>query len=158
MRLTPQFSSLRDALESRRAQLAEDTSAADPELVAVFDLAGSVDYFLRAAAGIEGLEFLADLQEDRVDPDDDFFYVSEGEVTDEGVPQSLYMVMTNAQAVNELVRLFELWQADPSVTFERGLNPLSKSSACSEASDAGAPRIACGRLVCSRSGPKRWPS
>lgn len=126
MRLTPQFASLRDALESKRAQLAEDTSAADPELVAVFDLAGSVDNFLRAAAGIEGLEFLADLQEDRVDPDDDFFYVSEGEVTDEGVPQSLYMVMTNSQAVNELVRLFELWQADPSVTLERGLNPLKQ--------------------------------
>lgn len=125
-RLSPQFRALRDALESERAQLSESTTAADPELVAVFDLAGSVDNFLRAAAGVEGLEFLADLQEDRVDPDDDFFYESEGEVTDEDVPQSLYMVMTNTQAVNELVRLFGLWQEDPSTTFERGLNPLKQ--------------------------------
>lgn len=125
-RLTPQFRALRDALESERAELAEATTAADPELVAVFDLAGSIDNFLRAAAGIDGLEFLADLQEDRVDPDDDFFYESAGEVSDEGVPQSLYMVMANSQAVNELVRMFGLWQADPSTTFERGLNPLKQ--------------------------------
>lgn len=125
-RLTPQFRALRDALERQRAQLAETTCAADPELVAVFDLAGSVDNFLRAASGIDGLEFLAELQEDRVDPDEDFFYESEGEVTDEGVPQSLYMVMTNAEAVNELVRLFDIWQADPSTTFARGLNPLKQ--------------------------------
>lgn len=125
-RLTPQFGALREALESERAQLAEATLAADPELVAVFDLAGSVDNFLRAALRIEGLEFLADLQEDRVDPDDDFFYEADGEVTDDGVPQSLYMVMTNAQAVNQLVRLFDVWQADPSTTFARGLNPLKE--------------------------------
>lgn len=125
-RLTPQFRALRDALEAERAQLAQSTAAADPELVAVFDLAGGVDNFLRAAAGIEGLEFLSDLQEDRVEADDDFFYEAEREVTDEAVPQSLYMVMTNAQAVNELVRLFDLWQADPSTTFARGLNPLKQ--------------------------------
>ncbi|MGH9114158.1 MAG: S8 family peptidase [Acidimicrobiales bacterium] len=125
-RLTPQFGALRDALEGERAQLAESTSAADPELVAVFDLAGTVDGFLRAAAGVDGLEFLTDLQEDRVDPDDDFYYRTEGEVTDDGVPQSLYMVMTNAQAVTELVRMFELWQQDPSVKLERGLNSLKE--------------------------------
>lgn len=123
-RLTPQFQVLRDALEGERAQLSESTAAPDPELVAVFDLAGSVEAFMRAAAGVDGLEFLADLQEDYVEPDDDFFYEGDGEVTDEGVPQSLYMVMTNAQAVTELVRLFELWQQDQSITFERGLNPL----------------------------------
>lgn len=125
-RLTPQFATLRAALEADRAQLAESTTAADPELVAVFDLAGSVDGFLRAAAGVDGLEFLSDLQEDRVEPDDDFYYRTDGEVSDDGVPQSLYMVMTNAQAVLELVRLFELWQQDPSVRFERGLNPLKE--------------------------------
>lgn len=124
VRLTPQFSTLRAALEAERAQLAEATTAADPELVAVFDLAGSVDGFLRATAGIEGLEFLADLQEDRVEPDDDFYHEANGEVADDGVPQSLYMVMTNAEAVTELLRLFELWQDEPAITFERGLNPL----------------------------------
>ncbi len=38
----------------------------DPELVAVFDLAGSVEAFIRAVSHIEGLEFLSYLQEDAV--------------------------------------------------------------------------------------------
>jgi len=126
VRLTPQFQSLRDALARDRAQLVDTTTASDPELVAVFDLAGTVERFVRAAAGIDGLEFLADLEEERVEPDDEFFYEQQGEPSDDEVPQSLYMVMTNAQAVGELVRLFELWQEDQSVTFERGLAPLKE--------------------------------
>ena len=34
------------------------------------------------------------------------------------------MVMSNAQAVTELISLFERWQTDPTVSFARGLNPL----------------------------------
>ena len=98
----------------------------DPQLVAVFDLAGTVDGFLRAVARMDGLEFLSDLQEDQVEADDDFFYETEGEPSDDDVPQSLYMVMTNAQAVGELVRLFELWQRDESVKFAWGLGPLKQ--------------------------------
>lgn len=124
-RITPQFDALRDALDGGRAQLTESTTAPDPELVAVFDLAGAVDGFLRAAAGVEGLEFLSELQEDYVESDDDFFYEDkDGDRTDDDVPQSLYMVMTNAQAVTEMIRLFELWQQDPKVKFTTGLNPL----------------------------------
>lgn len=123
-RITPQFDALRAALDGGHAQLAESTTAPDPELVAVFDLAGAVDGFLRAASQVEGLEFLSELQEDYVEPDDDFYFVAEGERSGDEVPQSLYMVMTNAQAVSELVRLFELWQQDPTVTFAKGLNPL----------------------------------
>src|SRR6266540_3485562 len=74
VRLTPQFQVLRDALAGERAQLAETTGAPDPELVAVFDLAGPVDAFVRACARIDGLEFLADLQEDNVAADDDFYF------------------------------------------------------------------------------------
>ena len=126
VRLAPQFRALRESLEARRAQLTDATVAEDPELVAVFDLAGSVDGFLRAAALIEGLDFLSELQEDRVEPDDDFYYEDDGDASDADVPQSLYMVMTNAQAVAELVRLFDLWQADPAIRFDRGLNPLKE--------------------------------
>ena len=126
-RLTPQFQVLHEALAGQRAQLADTTTASDPELVVVFDLAGTVDQFMRACAKVDGLEFLADLQEDQVDGDDDFYYEdSSGDIGDDGVPQSLYMVMSNARAVEELVRLFELWQQDPSTKFDRGLNSLKQ--------------------------------
>ena len=126
-RLTPQFAALREALTAGRAQTADVTAEPDPELVVVFDVAGTVDRFVRAVAGIKGLELLAELDEDAIEPDEDFYYETDGEATGDAVPETLYMVMSNAQAVTELVRLFELWQANPDVTFERGLAPLKQA-------------------------------
>lgn len=126
-RLAPQFAALQEALAAGRTQTADVTAEPDPELVVVFDVAGTVDRFIRAVAGIKGLEFLAELAEDPTEPDEDFYYETDGEATDAAVPETLYMVMSNAQAVTELVRLFELWQANPDITFERGLAPLKQA-------------------------------
>lgn len=95
-RLTPQFAALREALTAGRAQTADATAEPDPELVVVFDVAGTVDRFVRAVAGIEGLEFLAELAENPTEPDEDFYYKTGGEATDAAVPETLYMVMSNA--------------------------------------------------------------
>ena len=110
--------------------MAADTpDEVDPALVVVLDLAGSVKDFRNAIDRIDGLEFLSELLGDRADPDDDF-YMSEGEVgrTESTVPHSLYLVMSNARAIDELLRLFELWQQDPSATFERGLGKFKSRS------------------------------
>lgn len=122
-RLTPQFRELTAAFDAERARLATDTpDEVDPALVVVFDLAGSVKDFRNAINQIDGLEFLSELLGDRTDPDDDF-YMTERNVgrTDKPVSHSLYLVMSNARAIDELLRLFTLWQQDPSVSFERGL-------------------------------------
>jgi hypothetical protein len=125
--LAPQFAALTRALANQRVELSDTTPEEDPELVAVFDLAGAVDSFYRAAPKVPGLEFLFDVEDDPIDPDDDFYFTDkQGDATDDSVPQHLYMVMANASALGELIRLFELWQADNSITFERGLNSLKE--------------------------------
>lgn len=123
-RITPQFQVLTDALQAGRASLSADGPGTDPELVAVFDLAGSVDGFLRAVRDIDGIEFLADLIGEGFDPDDDFYLEKEGERTDRQVPESLYMLMSNSRAIDELISLFNRWAADPAVEFPRGMAPL----------------------------------
>lgn len=122
-RLTPQFRELAAAFDAERARLAADTAdEVDPALVVVFDLAGSVKDFRNAINQIDGLEFLSELLGDRADPDDDFHMTErQSGRTDKPVPHSLYLVMTNARAIDELLRLFAVWQEDPSVSFERGL-------------------------------------
>lgn len=122
-RLTPQFRELTAAFDAERARLSAETpDEVDPALVIVFDLAGSVKDFRNAIDRIDGLEFLSELLGDRSDPDDDFHMVKREEGrTDNPVSHSLYLVMSNARAIDELLRLFRLWQDDPSVTFERGL-------------------------------------
>lgn len=122
-RLTPQFGELRAAFDAKRARLSPDApDEVDPALVVVFDLAGSVKDFRNATDGIEGLEFLSELIGDPCDPDDDFHMIdSESGRTDKPVQHSLYLTMSNAKALDELLRLFKDWQADPSASFAYGL-------------------------------------
>ncbi|CCH74528.1 conserved hypothetical protein [Nostocoides australiense Ben110] len=122
-RLTPQFGELSAAFDAERARLSADTpDEVDPALVVVFDLAGSIKDFRNAVDQIDGLEFLSELIGDRSDPDDDFHMTeSESGRTDKPVQHSLYLMMSNAKAIDELLRLFNAWQADPSASFAYGL-------------------------------------
>lgn len=122
-RLTPQFGELSAAFDAERARLSADTpDEVDPALVVVFDLAGSIKDFRNAIDKIEGLEFLSELIGDRSDPDDDFHMTeSDSGRTDKPIQHSLYLMMSNAKAIDELLRLFKAWQADPSASFPYGL-------------------------------------
>lgn len=122
-RLAPQFRELAAAFDAERARLAADTpDEVDPALVVVFDLAGSVRDFRNAVDRIDGLEFLSEMLGDQADPDDDFHMAERvAGRTDKPVPHSLYLVMSNAKAIDELLRLFAVWQKDPSASFAEGL-------------------------------------
>lgn len=121
-RLTPQFQVLVEAFDAQRALLADgQVDEVDPELVLVFDLAGSVQDFRNAIKNIEGLEFLSEFLDEASEPDDDFHMASQGTRTEGVVLHSLYLAMSNATAVAQLLSLFQQWQQDPEVTFERGL-------------------------------------
>ena len=126
-RLTPQFRSLQQALTADTTQFAESTNAPDPEFVVVFEVAGTIDRFMRAAQGIEGLDFITDFVGGGIDPDEEFYNLDDdGDPVDTQVRQTLYLVMANAQAIDELVRLFDLYRDDKDVEFERGLAPLKQ--------------------------------
>lgn len=126
-RLAPQFQSLQDALASDLTGLGDSTTAPDPELIAVLELVGTVAGFVRATEGIDGLRFLADFAGDGLDPDDDFYYAGDdNDPAEDNLPQSLYLVMANARAIDELIRLFGLWQDNEKVKLERGLAPLKQ--------------------------------
>lgn len=128
-RLIPQFRSLSDAFDAERARLARDTpDEVDPALVVVFDLVGTVEQFRNAIDGVDGLEFLSEMLGDDTDPDDDF-HMSETKVgrTDRKVRHSLYLVMSNATAIDGLVRMFDRWQQDPSATFARNLGKFKSA-------------------------------
>jgi hypothetical protein len=118
----PQFSALVDAFDNARALLADGpVDEVDPELVVVFDLAGSVKDFHNAIKKIDGLEFLSEFLDDDSEPDEDFHMVTGGgELTGDQVQHSLYLVMSNVAAVAQLIALFGLWQQNPSMSFERG--------------------------------------
>ncbi|EPH06830.1 hypothetical protein HMPREF1531_00432 [Propionibacterium sp. oral taxon 192 str. F0372] len=122
-RLTPQFRELSAAFDTERARLSADTpDEVDPALVVVFDLAGSIKDFRNAIDKIDGLEFLSELIGDQSEPDDDFHMTeSKSGRMETPVQHSLYLMMSNAKAIDELLSLFNAWQKDPSAKFAHGL-------------------------------------
>jgi len=122
-RLSPRFKELTEAFEAKRAELGEGTPIeADPSLVIVLDLAGSVEEFYKAVNKVEGLEFLAEMAGDTTDPDDDFYIQDRGKKrSKKSVEHSLYLVMSNARAVDQMVSFFDHWKKGPKAKFEWGL-------------------------------------
>lgn len=126
-RLSPQFVALQQALAEEAATLTDATDASDPEHLVVFEIIGTVPRFLRATQEIEGLNFVDDLVGGKLDPDEDFYYLDDdGDTSSDELPQTLYLVMANARAVQELVSLFELYKEDQKVKLRRGLAPLKE--------------------------------
>lgn len=129
-RLSPQFQSLVDAFDAERAELSGgQVDEVDPELVLVFDLAGSVQDFRNAVQYVDGLEFLSEILDEASEPDDDFHMADRDGRTDKSVQHSLYLVMSNATAVSQLLSLFQQWQQDPEMKFERGLGRFKSAFA-----------------------------
>ena len=123
-RIEPQFRKLVSAFEAQRAKMGIGIpDEVDPNLVIVFDLAGSVKDFCNAINRIEGLEFLSEFVGDVADSDDDFYLKDDkGNKTDKPVSHSLYLAMSNMTAIEELLQLFEKWKSDPKVKLDRGLS------------------------------------
>lgn len=122
-RLGPKFAELVDAFNAQRVASGVGTpTETDPSLVVVLDLAGSVRDFHHAVKRVEGLEFLAEMAGDDAEPDDEFYMTApKTGRTNKPVPHSLYLVMSNARAIDQLLSLFKRWQEDPKTTFEHGL-------------------------------------
>jgi hypothetical protein len=126
----PLFSRLKSVLSRRDAavRLRDDPSSLAPDRVIVFEIAGTIDNFLRAISQIRGLEFMAEYEADFV-ADDDFAVQDkrkgkEGEDrTDKPVPGRLYLAMPDVRALEELLSLWERWVKGEK--FAIGLAPFT---------------------------------
>ena len=117
-RLQPVFQRLRDVFEAGHdpVTLQEDPAGIAPERALVLDVAGGIDDFYRAAQRIDGLEYLGD-EETEFEPDQDFAKPDtrkgrKGKVrTDKPVVGRLYLAMPDTRALQQLVRLWDRYQA-----------------------------------------------
>jgi hypothetical protein len=124
-RLGPKFAELSAAFEAQRLTVEpSDNKEVDPELVLVFDLAGTIKDLGKAIDKVPGLEFLSEYLDGDIKADDDFYVTRAGARTTDMVSHSLNVVASNAAAANELVSLFHAWQKDKAATFPHGLAPL----------------------------------
>lgn len=118
-RIAPQFGVLQHAFEAKRLKLQQVAPLENPELVLVLEIAGQVSDFAKAVAKIPGLEWLVEWAEEQIPADEDFYVDG---AAGEAFDGRLFLLGSNQQALDQLLSLWNRYQADPSASFERGLN------------------------------------
>lgn len=117
-RLSPMFTELQTEFNARRVELQQTAAGADPEQVLVIETIGSVEDFANAVRRIDGLEWMGEIETDEIAPDEDFY--DEHDAARE-LSGRFYLVMTNQQALDEMLSLWQRYQNDRNMEFERGL-------------------------------------
>ncbi|MBG0796806.1 S8 family peptidase [Methylocystis sp. L43] len=127
-RLGPRFDRLRQVAAQSASQatmsLRADPDAIAPERAIVFEVAGSLGDFYSQAGRITGLEFL--LEDDvELSPDDNFHIVETKQGAkvrrDESIGGRLYMAMPDLRALQEILRLWEIYSSGQSMPW--GFSP-----------------------------------
>lgn len=117
-RLLPKFNQLRSAFNKRRVELLQNTAGVDPELALVLETVGCVDEFANSVKRINGLEWMGEIDTEEIAPDEDFY---DSENPQKALNGRLYMVMSNQQALREMLSLWRKYQKNPQMKFARGL-------------------------------------
>jgi hypothetical protein len=118
-RLLPQFQSLQTAFDARRLELQVTAQNSDPDLVVVFETVGALTDFISSAERIPGMEWLAGMIEAQIEPDEDFYSTQDAGGALSG---KLFLMGSNRQALDEVVRLWGAYQAAPTNDLGKGLN------------------------------------
>jgi len=109
--LGPRFDSLRHAFEAERLAFQANPQGLAPEFVLVIETRGRIEDFHRAAQAI-GMDWLGELDREDLEPDDDFWIPNPRtkERTDKPLEGRLYLGMTNQQAMQQLLSLWERYR------------------------------------------------
>jgi Subtilase family len=111
-RIAPRFTSLIRTFEERRTMLRTASTGIIPEEVLVLETAGTVDDFIAAVRNISGMEWLGEIEEEDIPPDDNFFALdSKGEPKREkNLRGRVFLIFSNQQALEQMSSLWTRWK------------------------------------------------
>jgi hypothetical protein len=130
VRLNTSFNLLKSSFS--RADFSVDPAGFPPERTLVLETVGSIDKFYKAAAKVDGLEFVQELIGEDLAPDEDFFFKQkDGEgVSGKILHGFVYLTMANQEALNKLYRYWQHYTERKNYKFPRGLAPLRDLFSC----------------------------
>lgn len=117
-RISPMFTQLQAAFEARRVEIQHNAAGIEPEQVLVIEIVDSVADFANAVKRIQGLEWMGELEIDKIEPDQDFY---DEKNSKKKLDRRLYLLMSNQQALNEMLGLWRRYLAEPDIGFGGGL-------------------------------------
>ncbi|NQU75832.1 MAG: S8 family peptidase [Planctomycetes bacterium] len=93
----------------------------DPEQVIVLEVIDDIVDLAKAAEKVPGLEWLTELDLDDIEPADGFVITDE---PDQKVPLRLFALMTNQQAMQQMIGLWDQWSQHPEKRATKGFGPF----------------------------------
>lgn len=117
-RLAPMFARLKESFAVQRVSVVPSQSGIEPELVLVFETVGGVENFANAVKLISGFEWMGEIEADEIAPDEDFYFEDDQE---KGLSGRLFLILSNQAALQQMLSLWNRYQADPDMRFQRGL-------------------------------------
>lgn len=125
-RLQPSFTLLKTAFEQKALKIQQSPTGINPEFALVFEIIGTVDNFYTAVKNTDGFEWIFDSETEPFDPDDDFYQVdnTSNEKLNTPLNGKLYCVMSNQQAMLQLLSLWQRYQNGETDVFKRGFAGL----------------------------------
>lgn len=103
-RIGPKLQVLRDTMESQRAVIHQNINNIEPEMVLVFEVAGNINNFIKAAQRV-GMEWLGDIDHEAA-PDDEFYNIRNDRRIETPINEKFYLTLTNSVALNQLLTLW----------------------------------------------------
>ena len=124
-RLQPTFSVLQTAFEQKNLKIQESPTGINPDFALVFEVVGTVSNFYTAVKNCDGLEWMFDKDYDDFEPDNDFYKTDKsGQKITDTLNGKLYCVMSNQQAITQLLSLWQRYQNGETEIFKRGFAGL----------------------------------
>lgn len=111
-----------DTIAQSFQDLQTTVAGIEPEQVIVLEaLTGAVQDVAKAAARVPGLEWLAERDLEDVTPE---FGFEDEQAPDETIPRRLYALMSNQQAMDQLLVLWREWTDYPGQRAQHGFGPF----------------------------------
>ena len=99
-----------------------ESHALDPEAVVVLEIIGTAEHFVRVVAKVQGMEWLGEIEEDGIPPDEDFYEVTtHGERRpDKALRGRLFLLFANQDAQRAMLSIWTRWRENRSLPREHG--------------------------------------
>lgn len=124
-RIAPQFNTLQQALLQGNLHITDTAAGVDPEYTLVFETIGDPDSFYKAIQKLKeqypNIEWILELS-GQCPNTDDFYVVNDSDVRDDDKQLStkVFCIMTNQQALSEILSLWHHYNQDQNYKFKKG--------------------------------------
>ncbi len=125
--MTPQFNVLQNTINSGNLYFTNYATGVDPEYTLVFETVGDPRDFYKAVNKLKEeyptVEWLMELSDSNLNNSDDFYVMDSQAARDDSkkLTTKLFCIMTNQVALNEIISLWNHYQADENFKFPKGM-------------------------------------